>query len=203
MRNSGNLKVKDGKLILPLPMGEVSAELTERVHTPSGTTCHLPKRGRKCAFTLAEVLITLGVIGVVAAMTMPNLIKNYENQVKLNKLKKFYSQFEQLILRSVDENDSIMSWSEEDLQNGNSDKILEQYIFPYLDNPKICKSTAGLCFYKNNLVYNTRRNNNKVHWLIRRTVQLISKILDYDLLLLFYKYYIYFLMIHAHIVYIH
>lgn len=32
----------------------------------------------KPAFTLAEVLITLGVIGVVAAMTMPVLIQNYQ-----------------------------------------------------------------------------------------------------------------------------
>lgn len=33
---------------------------------------------RKSAFTLAEVLITLGVIGVVAAMTIPTLIHNYK-----------------------------------------------------------------------------------------------------------------------------
>lgn len=32
----------------------------------------------KTAFTLAEVLITLGIIGVVAAMTMPNLIAKYQ-----------------------------------------------------------------------------------------------------------------------------
>ena len=31
---------------------------------------------KKLAFTLAEVLITLGVIGVVAALTMPTLLKN-------------------------------------------------------------------------------------------------------------------------------
>lgn len=32
------------------------------------------------AFTLAEVLITLGIIGVVAAITMPSLIANYKRQ---------------------------------------------------------------------------------------------------------------------------
>ena len=31
---------------------------------------------RKCAFTLAEILITLGIIGIVAAMTIPTLIHN-------------------------------------------------------------------------------------------------------------------------------
>lgn len=32
------------------------------------------------AFTLAEVLVTLGVIGVVAAMTMPTLISNHQKK---------------------------------------------------------------------------------------------------------------------------
>lgn len=35
------------------------------------------------AFTLAEVLITLGVIGVVAALTIPQLVKNYKEKVLL------------------------------------------------------------------------------------------------------------------------
>ena len=38
----------------------------------------------KCtAFTLAEVLITLGIIGVVAALTMPALITNYQKKLLL------------------------------------------------------------------------------------------------------------------------
>ncbi|MBQ8168695.1 prepilin-type N-terminal cleavage/methylation domain-containing protein [bacterium] len=36
---------------------------------------------RKSAFTLAEVLITLAIIGVVAAMTIPTLISNYQDKV--------------------------------------------------------------------------------------------------------------------------
>lgn len=36
---------------------------------------------RKCAFTLAEVLITLGIIGVVASMTIPTLIQDYNERV--------------------------------------------------------------------------------------------------------------------------
>ena len=48
----------------------------------------------KAAFTLAEVLITLGIIGVVAAITMPVLISKYKNQVYVNQLKKSVSVFE-------------------------------------------------------------------------------------------------------------
>ena len=41
---------------------------------------HILKKNKKVAFTLAEVLITLGIIGVVAAMTIPNLIANTNGQ---------------------------------------------------------------------------------------------------------------------------
>ena len=40
----------------------------------------------KVAFTLAEVLITLGIIGVVAAMTMPVLINNVQARVKAKRI---------------------------------------------------------------------------------------------------------------------
>ena len=42
---------------------------------------------RKCAFTLAEVLITLGIIGVVAALTIPTLISKYQEKQTIVKLK--------------------------------------------------------------------------------------------------------------------
>ena len=46
---------------------------------------------RRAAFTLAEVLITLGIIGVVAAMTMPVKKKKHQNQILETRLKKFYT----------------------------------------------------------------------------------------------------------------
>ena len=48
----------------------------------------------KLGFTLAEVLITLGVIGVIAAMTLPTLIQNYQKHVWVNQLKKSVSTIE-------------------------------------------------------------------------------------------------------------
>ncbi len=53
----------------------------------------LPSRlaAKKAAFTLAEVLITLSIIGVVAAITLPTLIQNYQKTVWVNQLKKTYS----------------------------------------------------------------------------------------------------------------
>lgn len=39
-------------------------------------------------FTLAEVLITLGIIGIVASMTMPTLLSKYRKNVVISKLQK-------------------------------------------------------------------------------------------------------------------
>ena len=52
--------------------------------------CHFDNICR-AAFTLAEVLITLGIIGVVAAMTIPVLFANYQKMVLKNQFKKAYS----------------------------------------------------------------------------------------------------------------
>ncbi len=65
--------------------------------TPSSdTSCHLlPPMGRRqfsFGFTLAEVLITLGIIGVVAALTLPSLIAKYDEMVTMNKIKRSYSE---------------------------------------------------------------------------------------------------------------
>lgn len=51
----------------------------------------------KKGFILAEVLITLGIIGVVAAMTLPVLIQKHVNSVVETRLAKFYTTFNQAI----------------------------------------------------------------------------------------------------------
>ncbi len=53
----------------------------------------------KFGFTLAEVLITLGVIGIVAALTMPTLIANHQKKQVAVKLSRFYSIMNQAILK--------------------------------------------------------------------------------------------------------
>lgn len=49
----------------------------------------------KHGFTLAEVLVTLGIIGVVSAMTIPTLYANYKKTVYVSQLKKSISTWEQ------------------------------------------------------------------------------------------------------------
>ena len=53
------------------------------------------EKSRKVAFTMAEVLITLGIIGIVAAMTLPSLINNSKHKELEGGLKKNYSVIQQ------------------------------------------------------------------------------------------------------------
>ena len=47
---------------------------------------------RRFAFTLAEVLVTLGIIGVVAVLTVPNVISSYQKKVYVTQLQKAYNE---------------------------------------------------------------------------------------------------------------
>lgn len=55
------------------------------------------KQKFKNAFTLAEVLITIGIIGIVAAMTIPTLISNYQKQIVETNLQETYSIMQQVM----------------------------------------------------------------------------------------------------------
>src|SRR5574344_1675094 len=46
---------------------------------------------KKTAFTLAEILIVLGIIGIIAEMTIPTLMENVQKQEYVTALKKFYA----------------------------------------------------------------------------------------------------------------
>lgn len=95
-------------------------------------------------FTLAEVLITLGIIGIVAAMTLPALIQKNNNKVVETRLKKFYSAINQAILRAeVDYGDKTFWYQDlagaEIDKDGNpvpgtsgSEKWFNKYFTPYM-----------------------------------------------------------------------
>ena len=62
------------------------------------------------AFTLAEVLITLGIIGVVAAMTLPSLIQKFREKEYTTKLKKFYAVMENAGRLVEEEYGTVDTW---------------------------------------------------------------------------------------------
>lgn len=63
------------------------------------------------AFTLAEVLITLGIIGVVAALTLPALITSNIEKARIANLQKIYSQMQNAWNMAVYENGSATNWN--------------------------------------------------------------------------------------------
>lgn len=69
------------------------------------------KLADKKAFTLAEVLITLGIIGVVAALTLPTLIQSYKKKVIETRLAKFASIYRQAITMAEVEHGPKEHWN--------------------------------------------------------------------------------------------
>ena len=65
---------------------------------------------KKAAFTLAEVLITLAIIGIVAALTIPTLITNYQKKQTVSKLKQSYSIISQALTMAQAEHGDTTTW---------------------------------------------------------------------------------------------
>jgi len=62
------------------------------------------------AFTLAEILITLGIIGIVAAMTLPSVINKIEESVFTNQYKKLYSTLSNVVNKTNSDQDFIFTY---------------------------------------------------------------------------------------------
>lgn len=90
----------------------------------------------KKAFTLAEVLITLGIIGVIAALTLPGLIQGYRKKVTETALKKAYTQLYQALEQAQTDNGEAINWNWEDYQTYDRDSaeaFLQEYFYPYFN----------------------------------------------------------------------
>ena len=94
---------------------------------------------RKIAFTLAEVLVTLGIIGIVAALTMPTLIENHRKKETAVKVKKAYSILSQAFQRSIADNGDPINWEFKNGDvSGGAQEAGDKYIAPYLNIVKKC-----------------------------------------------------------------
>ena len=82
----------------------------------------------KKGFTLAEVLVTLGIIGVVSALTVPTLMKNHQRKVYVTQLRKSISVLEQGFQMML--NDS------------NTDSLSETEVFSTIGGQS-CIATSG------------------------------------------------------------
>ena len=95
----------------------------------------------KKGFTLAETLITIGIIGVTSVLVIPPIINKYKEIVTVNKVKKFYSMISQAMALSILENGSPQSWSVSESQGVNF--IYTSYVKPYVKINEDCVNNTG------------------------------------------------------------
>ena len=122
-------KVRSDKSRQRIPFGH--SDESQSLSMPVNSIRHFwEQKSRKTAFTMAEVLITLGIIGIIAAMTLPSLIGKYQKNVTVTHLQKTYSVLSQAINFAIKDNEDIEYWDFE----LTSPQFMERYIEPYLQN---------------------------------------------------------------------
>ena len=137
-------KVQDDKLV---------SEAHRKYATNATHLTHLT-HAKRVAFTLAEVLITLGIIGIVAAMTIPTLVANYQKKVLKTQFAKKYAEISQAVLLAKSET------------NGNFKEYCIKYDGTSFFNEPECKAMfdkyfkeTGTCVYKDDvLTYDKKRS---------------------------------------------
>ena len=96
----------------------------------------------KVGFTLAEVLITLGIIGVVAAMTIPSLYNSMQKRVTVSKLQKTYSELANASKLAMDESGGLLLTGE-----GTARERFEKYFMPHLKGTPTRLERNTLIYY--------------------------------------------------------
>ena len=130
----------DAKLALQMQeMGTSSRKVTFTL-AEGATHVDTYNGKREIAFTLSEVLITLGIIGVVAALTLPSVITKYRKYVLLNKIKHTYTLLNNTLERAkADYGTDINQWElSEGTKLDKSTFFVENYILPYLNVLQYC-----------------------------------------------------------------
>lgn len=116
-------------------------------------------------YTLAEVLITLGIIGIIAALTIPQLIVNYQKKEAATKLKYTYSLLAQAILLSEKDNGFESEWELDKSKSSGvkiTEKFVKTYIEPYIKTirkDKYASSSANYYYF-----YRKNGKLEKVSW---------------------------------------
>lgn len=139
--------------------------ITEGMGNSERFTPHYsPLTCRKAAFTLAEVLITLGIIGIVAAMTLPTVINKYQKVETTTKLKRVYSLLTNATQRAINDYGPSQYWDYpiKDEDDGaylpssiTQDEFFNRYYAPYLKTSKLNQNLLG----KSYKVYNFNKQD--------------------------------------------
>jgi len=102
----------------------------------------------KKGFTLAEVLLTLAIIGVVAALTIPAVVTKVTKDQYVTGLKKAYNTLKAVEREAIQEHGPMENWSWSTGGHGSDPTAdFEKYFLPHLDVLKNCGATTETgCF---------------------------------------------------------
>ena len=116
------------------------------------------------AFTLAETLIVMGIIGVVAALTIPNLNSSTADKEKVAKLQKVYSNLEDAIGRVEATYGPISEWYNSGSTDAENKTKVSERFGDFLKASKTCGLTANTgCFSSSSL---TETSNTSYKYLL-------------------------------------
>lgn len=102
---------------------------------------------KRCkAFTLAEVIIVVGIIGIIAELTIPTLIRKNEETTTVTRLKKVYAALSNAYNLAQQEDGNVMDWAPWNDDPAGSDLIIQKFL-KYLNVQKNCGVSPVGCFY--------------------------------------------------------
>ena len=121
-------------------------------HNSSLSTVH------SLAFTLAETLIVMGIIGIVAALTIPNVNKNTGEAEKVAKFKKLYAELSEAHDRATAVYGPVEKWFVNDADIMAKSKRYIYRLSDFLKVQKSCRLTADITDCKG-ITYSDRYAN--------------------------------------------
>ena len=98
----------------------------------------------KKGFTLAEVLIVLGIVGIVSALTIPTLVTNYQKKQTVVQLKKVYADLNNAVRFSEVDNGPMSTWEFPQVGSYSFEIIepfIRKYYLPYFKSAKLMQQS--------------------------------------------------------------
>ena len=99
---------------------------------------------KRFAFTLSEILITLGIVGVVAALTIPNVITVYQKKAAVAGIleaQSILSQAVKMYTAETDEESAIFFDTTLPIE-----EFAQKYFLPYLKVAQVCTKMSDGCW---------------------------------------------------------
>lgn len=115
----------------------------------------------KIGFTLAEVLTVIGIIGMIANMTIPTLIENISYQETTARVKKFYSAATQAFVLAETETGPANTWGWGGYDSATGAMNAMNIMGPYFKISKNCGTSTG-CYP--NVIYKLLNNTNNFNF---------------------------------------